>query len=180
MSTVLKHWTYDDLLELPEDNLRHEIIDGEHVVAPAPVIKHQRVAGRIYGHLFMYLVQHPIGEVFMPPCDVVFAPDNVSEPDVFYVSNERKWIIEEKNVQGAPDLVVEVISEPGRRRDEVQKKAVYERFGVAEYWIADPKVDTIRVYRRGAYDTPVTLRSNDVLTSPLFPGLALDVATLFR
>jgi Uma2 family endonuclease len=180
MSTVLKHWTYEDLLALPEDNLRHEIIDGEHVVSPAPFIKHQLVAMNISGRLFNYLLQNPIGRVYAAPCDVVFAPDNVSEPDVLYISNERALIITEKNVQGAPDLAVEVISELGRRRDEVQKKAVYERFGVAEYWIADPKVDTIRVYRRGAYDKPVTLRSGDVLTSPLFPGLTLDVATLFR
>jgi Uma2 family endonuclease len=180
MSMVLKHWTYDDLLALPEDDLRHEIIDGEHVVSPAPFTKHQIVAGNIYGELFIYLRQNPIGRVFAAPYDVVFAPDNVSEPDVVYISNERASIITEKNVQGPPDLVVEVISETGRRRDEVQKKALYERFGVTEYWIADPNVDSMRVHRRGAYDEPVTLRSGDVLTSPLFPRLTIDVATLFR
>jgi Uma2 family endonuclease len=180
MSTVVKRWTYDDLLALPEDDLRHEIIDGEHVVSPAPFTKHQIVAGNIHGELFIYLRRHPIGRVFVAPYDVVFAPDNVTEPDVLYVSNEHSSIITEKNAQGTPDLVVEVISELRRRRDEVEKKSVYERFGVAEYWIADPKVDTIRIYRRGAYDAPVTLRNGDLLTSPLFPGLSLDVAALFR
>ena len=180
MSSVVKHWTYDDLLALPEDNLRHEIIDGEHVVSPSPFTKHQLVVMNISGRLFVYLLQNPVGQVFTAPFDVIFAPDNVTEPDVLYISKERSSVLTEKNVQGAPDLVVEVISETGRRRDEVQKKSVYERFGVAEYWIADPKTDTIRIYRRGAYDAPVTLRGGDPLTSPLFPGLTIDVASLFR
>jgi Uma2 family endonuclease len=183
MSTVLKHWTYDDLLALPEDNLRHEIIDGEHVVSPSPFMKHQLVVGNIFGELRSYLRRNPIGRVWIAPCDVVFAPDNVTEPDVLYISNERSSIQGIKNVQGAPDLCVEVISEFGRKRDEVEKKAVYERFRVIEYWIADPAVDVIKIHRlgpTGAFEPAITLRGNDVLISPLFPGLTLDVATLFR
>jgi Uma2 family endonuclease len=180
MSSVLKHWTYDDLLTLPDDDLRHEIIDGEHVVSPSPFTKHQIVVGNIFLELSNYVRRNPIGHVFVAPYDVIFASNNVTEPDVLYISKERSSIITEKNIQGTPDLVVEVISELRRRRDEIEKKSVYERFGVAEYWIADPKVDTIRVYRRGAYDAPVTLRGGDLLMSPLFPGLSIPVATLFR
>ena len=185
MSTVIKHWTYDDLLALPDDDLRHEIIDGEHVVTPAPFMKHQLVAGNIFFELSVYVREHPIGVVFMAPCDVIFARDNVAEPDVLYVSNERLSIIGKKNIQGAPDLTVEVLSERWRRRDEVDKRGVYERFGVIEYWIADPDAETIRIYRRGnadAYERPIELRAdrNDTLTSPLCPVLDVDLATLFR
>jgi len=183
MSTVVKRWTYDDLVALPEDNLRHEIIDGEHVVSPAPIPKHQIVVGHIHGILYRYLQEHPIGRVFVAPLDIIFSPHNVLEPDVLYISNERS-IIGPKNVQGAPDLTVEVLSEL-KRRDEVDKLAVYERFGVVEYWIADPEAETVRVYRRGAagtYGSAVELRAHrqDVLTSLLFPGLTIDVAYLFR
>src|SRR5436305_5480829 len=123
MSTVVKRWTYDDLVALPEDNLRHEIIDGEHVVSPAPIPKHQIVVGHIHAILYNYLVEHPIGRVLLAPCDVVFAADNVLEPDVLYISNERWSIVGPKYVEKAPDLTVEVLSKPGRRRDEVEKRA---------------------------------------------------------
>lgn len=185
MSTVLKHWTYDDLVALPPDNLRHEIIEGEHVVSPSPFTKHQIVVGNIFTELSIYVRKNPIGRVFVAPYDVVFAPDNVTEPDVLYVSNERASIIGEKNAQGAPDLTVEVLSKFNRQRDEVEKRAVYERFDVIEYWIADPDAETVRIYRRGAagaHESSMELRGDrqDVLISPLFPDLAIDVASLFR
>jgi Uma2 family endonuclease len=185
MSTVAKRWTYDDLAALPDDDLRHEIIDGEHVVSPSPFVKHQVVVLNFGTELSNYVRAHPIGRVFVAPCDIVFAPDNVAEPDVFYVSNERRAIIGEKNLHGAPDLTVEVLSATRRRRDEVDKRAVYERFGVIEYWIADPDAETVRIYRRGAagtYDRAIELRvdRSDVLTSPLFPQLAINLPDLFR
>jgi len=185
MSTVVKRWTYEDLVELPEDNLRHEIIDGEHVVSPAPFPKHQIVAGHIHGILYDYLRQHPIGHVLMAPCDVVFAADNVLEPDILYIKNERWSIVGPKYIEAAPDLAVEVISETRRRRDEVDKRAVYERFGVIEYWIADPERQTIKIHRRGergAYQPAIELRADraDMLKSPFFPGLSIDLAELFR
>jgi len=181
MSTVVKRWTYDDLVALPEDNLRHEIIDGEHVVSPSPILLHQIVAGHLYAILYNYLREHRIGRVLMAPLDVVFALDNVLEPDILYIRNERWPSIDAKYIENAPDLTVEVLSKLGRRRDEVEKRAVYERFGVGEYWIADPERKTIKVFRfgaGGAYEPVVELR--DTLTSPLFPGLTIDIPALFR
>lgn len=184
MSTVVKRWTYDDLVDLPEDNLRHEIIDGEHVVSPAPIPRHQIIVGRLHLILGSYLATHAIGQVLLAPCDIVFAPDNVLEPDVFYITNERWSIVGRKYVQAAPDLAIEVISETGRRRDEVDKRAVYERFGVGEYWIADPQANTIKVHRRGAagaYEaTELRADRGDVLTSPFFTGLTIELTELFR
>jgi len=185
MSTVVKRWTYEDLVDLPEDNLRHEIIDGEHVVSPAPIPKHQIVAGNIFGILFSFLREHPIGRVWMAPCDIVFSPDNVIEPDVFYITKERSSIVGPKYIEAAPDLAVEVISKDRRRRDEIDKRVVYERFGVIEYWIADPERETVKVQRRsfaGIYESAIELRADreDTLTSPLFPGFTIDLAELFR
>ena len=117
----MKHWTYDDLLALPEDRLRHEIIDGKHVTTPTPWTKHQVVVGNLIGYLGKYLQQHPIGEVLMY-CDVIFAPDNVAVPDVFYISEARSSIVTERNIQGTPDLIAEVTSDVTRYCDEIQSR----------------------------------------------------------
>lgn len=183
MSTVAKRWTYDDLVALPEDNLRHEILDGEHFVVPSPLTKHQRLTLRLAAALFAHTEAQGVGEVFVAPFDVVFSPDNVVEPDILYVSRPRAGIVTERNVQGAPDLVIEILSESTRRRDELQKRKIYERYGVAEYWIVDPEIDAVKVYRRGAagYDAPLQLsvEGNDTLTTPLLPGFSLALATFF-
>jgi Uma2 family endonuclease len=184
MSTVVKRWTYDDLAAMPEDNVIREILDGELFVAPSPVTKHQRVVRRLLLAIGSYLEQHPIGEVFIAPFDTVFAIDNVCSPDVLFVSNERSSIITKKNIQGAPDFVVEVLSKFNRRNDEISKRAIYERFGVDEYWIVDPEADTVRVHRRQGKAlvlvSELAASANDNVTTPIFPGLTIDVATLFR
>ena len=180
MSTVVKKWTYDDLAAMPEDNVVREILDGELVVAASPVTKHQRIVRRLLYEIEHYLRSHPIGEVFVSPFDTVFAIDNVCSPDILFVSNERSSIITAKNIQGAPDFVVEVLSEGTWRNDEIRKRGIYERFGVDEYWIVDPEIDTVRIHRRQGRALVLVASAKDVLTTPIFPGLTLEVAPLFR
>jgi Uma2 family endonuclease len=182
MSTITKKWTYDDLAAMPEDNVVREILDGELFVAASPVTKHQRIVRRLLYEIEHYLRSNPIGEVFVSPFDTVFAFDNVCSPDLLFVSNERSSIITAKNIQGAPDFVIEVLSEWNRRNDEVRKLRIYERFGVKEYWIVDPEADAVRIQRRQGEGFALVneLSAKDVLTSPLFPGLTIDLATLFR
>src|SRR5438552_18973974 len=103
--------TYEDYCLLSTDGKRHEIIDGEHFVTPSPLTLHQRVVTRLTYFLMAYLQAHPLGEVFVSPYDIVFSRFDVVEPDLLYISKERSGIITRKNVQGAPDLVVEVLSE---------------------------------------------------------------------
>jgi Uma2 family endonuclease len=184
MSTVVKRWTYDDLAAMPEDNVIREILDGELFVAPSPVTKHQRIVRRLLVAIANYLEEHPIGEAFIAPYDTVFSMDNVCSPDVLFVSNERSSIITKKNIQGAPDFVIEVLSEFNRRNDEIRKRAIYERFGVDEYWIVDPEIDTVRVHRREGEAlvrvNELAASANDVATTPFFPGLTIDLPELFR
>jgi len=182
MSTVVKRWTYDDLAAMPEDNVIREILDGELFVAPSPLTRHQRIVGRLHSEIDLYLRGNPIGEVFVAPLDTVFSIDNVCSPDVFFVSNERSSIITRKNIQGAPDLVIEVLSEFNRRNDEVRKRAIYDRFGVDEYWIVDPERNTIHVHRRqnAAFVLVHELTANDVATTPILPGFAMALTDLFR
>jgi Uma2 family endonuclease len=180
MSTVAKRWTYDDLAAMPEDNVIREILDGELFVSPSPFTKHQRIVRRLVLAIGNYLEAHPIGEVFVAPLDVVFSADNVCEPDVLFISNERSSIVTRKNVQGAPDFVIEVLSEFNRKNDEVRKLEIYDRFGVDEYLIVDPEADTVRIYRRQgkrlAFVSELSAAANDVATTPLLPGLTIDLS----
>jgi Uma2 family endonuclease len=177
--------TYDDFVHFPDDGQRHELIDGEHYVTPSPNTKHQRVLGHLHRLIGNYLDNHPLGEVFLAPFDVVFTDFDVVEPDLVYMSRDRAAkILTEKHVRGTPELVVEIGSPGTRKRDETIKRHLYERAGVSEYWFVDPEVDVIRVYRleagRFAKVTELSREAGDVVTTPLLPGLDLPLTRIFR
>ncbi len=177
--------TYDDFLLFPDDGKRHELIDGEHYVTPSPNTKHQRVSGNLHWMLRSYLEGHPIGEVFYAPFDVVFSDFDVVEPDLLYISRERAAeVLTSKHVKGTPDLVIEIGSPGTRKRDETIKRRLYESSGVLEYWVVDPEVDIIRVYRRSGDSFgrahEISLEAGDVLTTPLLPGCELPLAVVFK
>ena len=175
--------TYDDFVLFPDDGKRHELIDGEHYVTPSPNLKHQAVSGNLHGRIWSYLQAHPIGKVYSAPLDVVFSHFDVVEPDLLFVSEARRDVLTTKNVQGAPDLLVEIGSPGTRRRDEKLKHQLYERFNVTEYWVVDPDIDVVRVYRHieGKYQRAqeLSLDHGDVLTTALLPGLELKLSEIF-
>jgi Uma2 family endonuclease len=175
--------TYDDFVLFPDDGKRHELIDGEHYVTPSPNLKHQAVSRNLLALIWTYLRRHPVGKVYGAPLDVVFSHFDVVEPDLLFVSEARRDVLTAKNVQGAPDLVVEVGSPSTRRRDEKLKHQLYERFNVTEYWVVDPDIDVVRIYRLmdGKYERgrELSLDHGDVLTTPLLPGLDLPLAEIF-
>jgi Uma2 family endonuclease len=177
--------TYDDFLLFPDDGQRHELIDGEHYVTPSPSTKHQRVSGNLHWLIRSFLEEHPIGQLFYAPFDVVFSNFDVVEPDLLYMSNERAaTILTVAHTRGAPELVIEIGSPGTRRRDETIKRRLYERSGVSEYWVVDPELDVIRVYRqqesRYVRVAELSLESADVLTTPLLPGLTLPLSAIFK
>ena len=142
--------TYADYELFPDDDLRHEIIDGEHYVTASPITRHQRISRDLLYLIQSHLNTHPIGEVFGAPFDVVLSFTDVVVPDLIYLSKRRAHLLTVKNLQGAPDLVVEILSPSTRPRDEQLKRDLYERVGVAEYWLVDPDGDFLTIYRRGA------------------------------
>jgi Uma2 family endonuclease len=152
-------------------------------VTPSPNLKHQTIVFNLAGLLWMYLRENKVGVAFGSPLDVVFSDFDVVEPDLLFVSDAHRKVLTAKNIQGAPDLVVEVGSPGTRRRDELIKHQLYERFGVSEYWVVDPDIDVIKVYRltdsRYTRVLELTLGANDVLTTPLLPGLELPLAEIF-
>ena len=176
--------TYDDFLLFPDDDgLRHEIIDGEHYVTPSPNRGHQLLVGRLYFEIEQFLRASPgLGQVFLSPFDVVFTKWDVVEPDLLFVAADQQDIVTDKNVQGAPALVVEIASPGTRRRDEQIKRQLFDRGGVHEYWIVDPDTRVVRVFRRqpdGSLAAIAELAGGTVLTTPLLPGLAIRVTELF-
>jgi Uma2 family endonuclease len=177
--------TYDDFLLFPDDGQRHELIDGEHYVTPSPNTKHQRVSGNLHLLIGSWLEIHQVGRVFYAPYDVVFSNFDVVEPDLLYLSNERMAeVVTPQHVRGAPEIVIEIGSPGTRKRDETIKKRLYERSGVSEYWVIDPELDVVRVYRRGedGFGRAIELSSeaDDSLTTPLLPGLEMPLRRIFR
>jgi len=172
--------TYDDYVHVPDDGQRHELIDGEHYVSASPNTRHQRVAVRLSLVLGRWLEEHPVGEMFFAPFDVVFTRFDVVVPDIIYISAERAMVeLNDRHATGA-DLVVEIASPSTNQRDRTLKHALYERAGVVEYWVVDPDADTIQVYRRRGerFARPVTLAAgrHDVLNTSLLPGFELRLA----
>ena len=175
--------TYDDFVLFPDDGKRHELIDGEHYVTPSPNLKHQAVLRNLLTTIASFLRTHRIGNVYGAPLDVVFSHFDVVEPDLLYVSEARRHVRTSKNIQGAPDLVVEIGSPSTRQRDERLKHQLYERFRVTEYWVVDPEIDVVRVFRLmdGKYPRAheLSLVRGDILTTSLLPGLELSLSEIF-
>jgi Uma2 family endonuclease len=176
-------FTYEDFLNFPSDGKRHEVIDGEHYVTPSPNTKHQVVSMNLTRAFNFYLERQRVGQVFAAPFDVVFSDLDVVEPDLLYISRERSGILTDEHVRGSPDLVVEIVSPGTRKTDEVTKRKVYERFDVKEYWVVDPELDAVKVYRRDggvfARAAELTAEAGDILTTPLLPDFSVSVADLF-
>jgi Uma2 family endonuclease len=180
MVTALK-LTIDQLEALPDDDNRYELIDGELLVSKAPGTSHQRSLGRLFYRLTNYLVDNPIGELIFGP-GVVFDDYNAVIPDIVYVSSERQHIVTERGLIDAPDLAIEVVS-PGEKnseRDRQLKRLLYSRRGVREYWVVDPQLKSIEVYRlhENVLVLEATLRGSDVLTSALLPGFSCPVSEI--
>jgi Uma2 family endonuclease len=171
---------YEDFCGLPNDGKRYEIIDGELFVTPSPLTRHQLVVANLLYYLTDIVKRHDLGRVYPAPFDVVFSEHDVVEPDMLYVSKARRSVVTERNVRGAPDLVVEVLSEGTAKIDRTTKLKLYARYGVSEYWVIDPNECSAEIYRLvpGGYELSARLDSSQSLTSPLFPGFSLILARL--
>jgi Uma2 family endonuclease len=175
--------TIEDLDALPDDGNVYELIEGELIVSSAPTLTHQRVIKNLTHFIQSYLDQNPIGEVFPTP-GVIFDRHNSVIPDIVFLTNEQlERVGSEPHIKLAPALAVEVVS-PGRQnsqRDRVKKLRLYDKFGVGEYWVADPEARTLEIYRRdgGALALAATLKGEDEIDTPLLPGFACTPARVF-
>ena len=144
MINVKTRLTYADYLETSDDE-RYELLKGELVMSPSPKEIHQHISGILYLAIGAFVRERSLGKVYFAPFDVVLSDTNVVQPDLLFVSNERAGIITQDNVQGAPDLVVEILSPATAERDRTLKLDLYAQYGVKEYWIVDPDAETSTV-----------------------------------
>jgi len=175
-----KRWTFADLAQFDETE-RYEIDDGKLIpMAPAPDIYHQRLSHKLNKLLSDFVESRQLGEVLYAPVEVVMAEDNVAQPDVLFIAKENAGIIKAR-IEGAPDLVVEILSPSSIRRDRYEKREQYARFSVKEYWIVDPASQSVEILT--LQDRNLVVHSLATGTgnaeSKVLSGLSIDVAKLF-
>jgi Uma2 family endonuclease len=179
-------FTYEDYQSLPESmEKRYELMDGDIVMVPAPTTTHQRVSRNLGFILIQFIREHDLGEVFHAPVDLVLGKGinrEVVQPDIMFVSRERKEIVGKEEIRGAPDLIVEIVSPSTEKRDRGYKKAMYARHGVREYWIADPEQQFIEVYapQTQGFQLAGSYRPPSSLVSKLLPALEVELEQVFR
>ena len=172
--------TYEDYLKTPDDK-RYELIEGELIMTPSPATYHQWLSKNIEYELEKYVRGKGIGKVFYAPYDVYLDDENVFQPDILFISKARSGIIGEHNVQGAPDLVVEILSESTAYNDLIRKKKLYAEFAVNEYWIVDPGEKKIEIYslKERIFVLSHSYSEKDILESPMLSELKIDLPTVF-
>ena len=171
--------TYQDYLTWP-DAERWEIINGEAwAMTPAPSIRHQRIVGRLFARLAQHFSAGP-GIPFVSPIDVVLDETNIVQPDIILVCNPD--IITEANIQGAPDLAMEVVSPSTKLIDKREKKRLYERFGVREYWIIYPDDELVDRFllENKLFRGPDTFNWDEIISPGLFPDLEIPLWEIFE
>jgi len=181
MATELKRkLDYDDYLRLPDDGKRYEILDGELYVTPAPSPLHQRVSKRLQRKLEDYFEARGLGEVFDALIDMILGRHDVAQPDILVVANPGQ--ISGRGIEGAPLLVVEVLSPSTRRHDREVKMRRYAALAIPHYWIVDPEGHWIACYRLegGAYRHVLTAEGNTQLIPTDWPDLIIPLADLWR
>ncbi len=172
--------TYADYLNAPGDE-RYELIDGGLIVVGSPSIAHQAASMGLSLEVGGFVRERALGRIFHAPTDVLLTDTDVVQPDLAFVSNDRAHIVTPANIQGAPDLVVEILSPSTASLDRTVKRSLYAEHGVREYWIADPAAQTIAVMllRDGRFEVVGAYGREDVLASPTLAGLALDLSKVF-
>ena len=175
-------YTYQEYCYLPNDGRRYEIIEGELYVTPSPSSMHQTVSRRLQFALMSQLELPGIAYVFDAPYDIILAETTVVEPDLAIIRKTRRSSISKRGFEGPPDVAVEILSSSTRGNDVVLKKAAYARAGIQEYWIVDPDLGHVEVFRlkETGYDQGVLFDRSATLTSPAFPEVTIPLVPIFE
>jgi len=173
--------TYEDYAALPNDGNRYEILEGELAVTPAPSTKHQTASGNLFFLLTQHIKANDLGKLFHAPVDLILESTSVLQPDLLFVAKARQNIITDRAIEGAPDLVIEILSPTTSRSDRVTKAQIYARHKVPAYWIVDPEQEAVEVYLLNvdSYRLAVTLQGETPLPVPPFADLKFAAKDLF-
>lgn len=173
--------TYEDYAAMPNDGKRYEILEGELAVTPAPSLKHQATSLNLIVRLSQHIRENDLGQLFHAPADLILESTSVLQPDLLFVSKSRKGILTATAIEGAPDLVIEILSPTTSRNDRVTKAQIYARHKVPAYWIVDPDQETIEVYLldNDSYRLETSLQGETIAPVPPFNGLKLAAKDIF-
>jgi Uma2 family endonuclease len=173
-------WTYEDLFSLPDDGRRYEIIEGELYEMPSPSWVHAAVITNLITFLIP-IVTRLGGRWFTAPLDIFFQGANPVQPDILILLPDWSGSLTQRGIEGAPDLLIEVLSPSNRGHDLLTKRALYARAGVREYWLVDPEARAIEILTldRDAFHLAVAVSGGDPLVSPLLGRLPITANDLF-
>jgi len=173
--------TYEDLVSLPDDGNRYEILDGRLAVTPPPSTGHQRFSRNLEIVLHRHVTANELGEVLHAPVGVVLDEHTIVEPDIVYVSRERAHIVQAHAIVGPTDLIVEILSPSTADRDRGIKARLYASYGVEHYWIADVERSVLETYRRAgdAYEPSGRYEGGVIVREEPFPDLAIDLRAVW-
>jgi Uma2 family endonuclease len=176
-------WEFRNIEFSDDDPFRYELIYGNIVKKTAPTLQHQRISRKLLVALDNFITQNKLGEIFDAPVNVVFDENNVVEPDLVFVSEAKKSILDENEgvILGVPDLIIEIISPSSVKNDRGTKMDLYEYFGVLEYWIVDPNNASIELYvlENKVWKLKEVAGKEDILKSKILEGLKLEVSKIF-
>ena len=177
-------WTYEDYLRLPDDGRRYEVLRGVLYVSAAPNPLHQIVLRNFVRLLLLFLEEKPVGELLFAPVDLILPADLATpvQPDLFFITAERSWIVTDRTIEGSPDLILEVLSPWTRNLDRKYKFSTYAEAGVREYWLADPLAQTVEVFvlRNGAYSLLGKFERGEKLRSEVIPDFEPPLDKIFK
>jgi len=173
-------WTYEDLLAFPDDGRRYEIIDGKLYEMSAPGTDHATAIVNLLLR-FAPFVAAIGGRIFTAPVDVFFAGANPVQPDLIVLLVDRLNLISKRGIEGAPDLLIEILSPSNPEHDRLTKRALYARGGVREYWLVSPEAASIEVLvlDGGSFRTHVRAANDEPVTSIVLPDLSLLASAVF-
>ncbi|MEO8427271.1 MAG: Uma2 family endonuclease [Verrucomicrobiota bacterium] len=174
-----KRWTYEEYYKLDGDQ-RYEIIDGNLLMSPAPDTWHQDWSRDLFRIIDRHVTAHRLGKVFFAPVDVVLDAENTVQPDIVFIPTAQAGSIQRRAIFGTPDLLVELVSPSSVRRDRYDKKELYARFGVKEYWIGDPANKALEVLtlKEGRYELRCCAEEKGKLASLVLAGLEFDLSEI--
>ena len=181
MVTQKPKLTYEDYAKTPEDE-RWELIAGELIMSPSPKEAHQTTQGYLGAPMLLFVRENDLGKVYFTPFDVVLSETDTVQPDLLFIAKDRLHIVTEDNVQGAPDLVVEIRSPSTARYDWTTKRELYARHGVKEYWLVDPEAATVAVLLLDGGELKVAgvYGEKDTLASAVISGFSVALVDVFR
>jgi len=175
-----KKYTEQDY-SLLEEGAPFQLIDNDLIMSPSPSVLHQRVFVKISNIIAFFSVAYLKGEWFYAPMDVQLDDDNIYQPDILYITEDRRSEIIKERIEGAPDLIIEILSPSNAYYDLRQKKDIYEKHGVKEYIIVDPIQQNAEVHalENGAYVLKQKAAKTEQLNSLLLAGLTFDLSKIF-